>query len=205
MTAHPELELAPTEAELALANGNPPRLVRYDPSAPGPEYRFEVVNDYIVRKPVGWKEMRIAAILDNALAPAVRAAGVGRSYQGMGYDLPGGGRRPKPDVSVLSFARWPDDRDEPDGDFVPAVPELAVEVVSPHELADTVFGKVAQYFRAGVAAVWIVLPRVGQVHCYDSPTAVRVLTRADELTGDPVVPGFRLPVADLFPPSAPTP
>ena len=53
--------------------------------------------------------------------------------------------------------------------------------------------------------VWHVYSNVEQVLVFTSPTAVRVLTRADELAGDPVVPGFRLPVAALFPPSAPAP
>jgi hypothetical protein len=43
------------------------------------------------------------------------------------------------------------------------------------------------------------------VWVFESPTAVRILTRADELTGDPVVPGFRMPLADLFPLSSPNP
>lgn len=197
---------APTETELALANGNPPRLVRYDPAAPEPEFRFEVIDDFIVRKPVGAQETRLADRLARRLAPFVYDSRLGEVHAGLGYELPGGGRRPKPDVSVLSFARWPEDRPFPPGDFVPAVPELAVEVVSPNELADTVFGKVAQYFRAGVSAVWVVVPRVEQVHCYDSPAASRILTREDVLTGEPVAPGFRMAVADLFgpvPPAAP--
>jgi Uma2 family endonuclease len=66
-----------------------------------------------------------------------------------------------------------------------------------------VFDKVREYFAAGVQQVWHVLSNVEQVHVYTSPTAVRILTRADELTGDPVVPGFRLPPADLFPPVQP--
>ena len=44
----------------------------------------------------------------------------------------------------------------------------------------------------GVQLVWVVYPSVEQVHVYSSPTSVRILTRADELSGDPVVPGFRL-------------
>ena len=86
---------------------------------------------------------------------------------------------------------------------MPVAPELAVEVVSPHELANTMFGKVAQYFRAGVKAVWLVLPQQEQVYAYNSPTAVRILSRSDDLTGDAVVPGFRLPLVDLFPPPEP--
>ena len=57
-----------------------------------------------------------------------------------------------------------------------------------------------------VAAVWLIVPHTHRVYCFDSPTAVRVLTRGDDLTGDAVVPGFRMPVAELFPFAAePTP
>ena len=37
-----------------------------------------------------------------------------------------------------------------------------------------------------------------QVYIYESPTQVRILTRADELYGEPVLPHFRLPLATLF-------
>lgn len=62
------------------------------------------------------------------------------------------------------------------------------------------FDRLDRAFEGGVRAVWAVFPNVGLVYCYTSPNAVRVLSRSDELTGEPVVPGFRLPLADLFPP-----
>jgi Uma2 family endonuclease len=194
------LATAPTETDLALANGNSPPLVRYDPAAPEPEFLFEVVDGFIVRKTVGASEVRLANTLNRFLAPFVDAGGLGQSFIELGYDLPGGGPRRKPDVSFVSEQRWPRSRPFPEGDFVPVAPEMAVEVVSPHELAYTVFSKIEQYFRAGVLAVWVVLPNVRQVYCYTSPTAVRILSRDNELTGDPIIPGFRLPLADLFPP-----
>jgi hypothetical protein len=36
------------------------------------------------------------------------------------------------------------------------------------------------------------------VYVYDSPTSVRILTRTDGLSGDPIVPLFRLPLVELF-------
>ena len=193
------IELAPTETDIALANGTPPPLVRYDPFAQEADFLFEVIDDFIVRKTVGAKEIRISSTLHEYLAPFVRANGVGRAFHELGYDLPGGGPRRKPDVSFLSESRWPRNREFPLGDFVPTMPELAVEVISPHELAHVMFAKLEQYFRAGVSAVWLILPHTQRVYCYDSPTAVRILTRDDELTGDPAIPGFHMPVAHLFP------
>jgi Uma2 family endonuclease len=58
--------------------------------------------------------------------------------------------------------------------------------------------KIAEYFHAGVERVWVVLPSQALVYVYDSPTNVRILTRTDELSGDPVLPHFRLPLVELF-------
>lgn len=47
--------------------------------------------------------------------------------------------------------------------------------------------------------VWIVYPKHQLVHVYESPTALRGLSRSDRLTGGNVIPGFELPLAELFP------
>ena len=82
-------------------------------------------------------------------------------------------------------------------------PDLAVEVVSPTDLAEELMDKVAEYFQAGVRLVWVVYPRLRLIHVYESLTQVRGLTAADELDGGAVLPGFRTPVAALFPEAAP--
>ncbi|MCI0703590.1 MAG: Uma2 family endonuclease, partial [Planctomycetia bacterium] len=80
-----------------------------------------------------------------------------------------------------------------------------VEVISPTDKAFDVIDKVREYFAGGVQQVWHIYSNVELVFVFTSPTQVRVLTRADELTGDPVVPGFRMALADLFPLTEPAP
>jgi len=194
------LDFAPTETDLVLANGNAPPLQRYDPASPEPEFLFEVLDDFIVRKTVGVREVRLAKLLyDHLMQFTASLPGLGQAFQELGYDFGDGGPRRKPDVSFLSESRWPSSREFPPGDFVPAVPELAVEVISPRELAHVMFAKLEQYFRVGVLAVWLVIPHTQRVYCFDSPTSIRVLAATDELTGDPVVPSFRMPLTRLFP------
>jgi Uma2 family endonuclease len=164
----------------------------------------EVVNGIRVEKKMGAAETRLANILNDVLGPFVRGHNLGRSYVGMEIELPAGGNRRKPDVAFVAEATWPAVRPIPDA-WWRVCPELAVEVVSPHELTHATLTKVQEYFAAGVQSVWLVLPHIQQVYCYSSPTQVRILTRADELTGDPVLPGFRIPLAELFPIAAPTP
>lgn len=176
---------------------------RYDPEATAPEFRFEVLDGIIVRKTVGAAEVRLAKFFYDLFSPAVRAAGLGDLYPELGYELSDDGPKRKPDLSFLSFQQWPANRPFPPGEFIPAVPELAIEVISPHETMRSARRKVGEYFRGGSQLVWLVLPDDAEIHVYTSPTEVRILTRSDTLTGDPVIPGFRMPLADLFPPAEP--
>ena len=53
--------------------------------------------------------------------------------------------------------------------------------------------------------MWQIYSNLEQLRIFDSPTTIRVLTNADELAGDPVVPGFAVPIAKLFPLAEPLP
>ncbi len=88
----------------------------------------------------------------------------------------------------------------------PIAPDLAVEVVSPHDSHYDVTEKVADYLNAGVRLVWVVTPvtRTVMVHRHDALSSPRHLTVEDDLTGDDVLPRFSCRVADLFPPQAET-
>jgi Uma2 family endonuclease len=82
--------------------------------------------------------------------------------------------------------------------YIPFPPDLAVEVVSPSDTMEEVEEKVAEWLDAGTRLVWVVLPRRRIIKVYRSSTEVTILTDKDELDGQDVVPGFRLPVARVF-------
>ena len=161
---------------------------------------YEIVNGKRVIKRMGTYENVLAGVLFSELCNHVNANRLGRATIEVLFDLPDVDNNRRPDVAFVSFARWPQNRRPPRANAWPVVPELAAEVVSPTDDVDDVMEKVEEYFRAGVRVVWLVLPRQERVYVYASPTEVRILARGDELTGDPVVPGFRLAVNDLFPP-----
>lgn len=106
----------------------------------------------------------------------------------------------KPDASFITGARL--SADQLNEGHVKIPPDLAVEVVSPHDLFGEVQRKVGEYLRAGVRLVWVVAPeeRTVLVHRPDG-TASR-LEEEDELSGEAVLPGFSCRVGDLFPPRA---
>jgi len=105
--------------------------------------------------------------------------------------------RRRPDAAFVSAARWPLDREIPEvGDWV-VVPDLTVEVTSPHDLFPDVLGKVHEYFDHGVQLVWVVVPEERQVYVYRSPTDVQILG-ADQTLECELLPGFRVALAELF-------
>jgi Uma2 family endonuclease len=164
-----------------------------------------VVNGVRVEKRMSAFEQFIAGLLHVRLGEYCRDNPVGYPLVETMFAIPGSGNDRKPDVAFVSFQTWPAARGIPTTNAWPVAPDLAVEVVSPTDRMFDVFAKLDEYFRGGVRQVWLVLSNVEQVLVFTSPAAVRILTRTDELAGDPLIPGFRLPVAELFPPRAPAP
>jgi Uma2 family endonuclease len=146
----------------------------------------------------------VASRLARFLSNEGVSKGVGEAYTEILFRLPlKQERNRKPDVAFVSYARWPKYRPLPETNAWDVLPELCVEVVSPNDLADELETKVEEYFQAGVSMVWVIYPRHERVYAYSSATQLRRLTRADTLDGGTVLPGFALPLAELFPQAPP--
>ena len=78
------------------------------------------------------------------------------------------------------------------------VPDLVVEVVSPNDLAYEVNEKRMEWQEAGAQLVWVIDPARQTIHAYRADGTVCLFHRTDTLTAEPVLPEFRVPVADLF-------
>jgi Uma2 family endonuclease len=178
------------------------------PALADPENRdlYEIIDGE--RKelpPMSAYAVLVACRLFQELAIFVHTSALGQPVAEMLFRLPvNGSRNRRTDVAFVSYARWPKDRPVPLRDNAwDVVPDVAVEVISPTDLAEEVLQKVVEYFQANVQLVWVVYPSQRLVYVYTSPTQVRILTPADELEGGAALPGFRLPVANLFPEAAP--
>jgi len=99
-----------------------------------------------------------------------------------------------PDLAFVRRDRLPDDLDV-DADFAP---DLAVEIVSGSDTFGDVAAKVRQYFASGVELVWIIDPLLRIVSAHTPQGHPALYTQADDLLGDPVLPGFQVSVATLF-------
>ena len=161
---------------------------------------YEVVDDKEVElPPMGAYEAWLAAELVIHLGTFARQHQLGSVVPEMLFDLgPTIRRKRRPDVAFVSYERWPRQRRVPRTEAWEVVPNLVVEVVSRSDRGDDIVDKVSEYFGVGVEGVWVVFPSQEQVYIYESPSRVRILTRADELHGEPVLPHFQLPLTTLF-------
>lgn len=172
--------------------------------------RYEVVNGKIVRlaDPTVLTS-EIANRICDRLACHGHETGCGRSRMRLLFRLnltKDPTRCRAPSVSFTSFDRWPTERPLPyRRDDLDVVPELIVEVASPNDEAEDLLSKAHEYLEAGAKLVWLVYPRLRVIHAYESPTKPRVFTAADELDGGTVLPNFRVPMAQFFPPMIPEP
>ena len=77
-------------------------------------------------------------------------------------------------------------------------PDLAVEVISPSDTVGEVEDKVHMWLERGTRLVWVVSPKLCNVTVYRSLTDIEALTEKDTLDGGDVVPGFQIPIAEIF-------
>lgn len=101
-----------------------------------------------------------------------------------------------PDISFYSLARL--GSRSPTGYFEIA-PDLAVEVISPHDSGEETEARVRQFLAAGVGEVWIIYPRSQTIHRYRHDGRALVLSSQDALLGEDLVPKFYCRLSDIFP------
>lgn len=78
------------------------------------------------------------------------------------------------------------------------VPDLVVEVISPHDLAGELSIKRNQWLKAGVQLIWIIDPLEETVEVYRADGTTARFGPTDTLTAEPVLPEFRVAMSDLF-------
>jgi len=159
---------------------------------------LELVDGQLVEKPVSKESSRVAAKIIYLLSAQAVRTGEAEVYgPDLGYQcFPETGDIRKPDVSVIRRERLA--RLAGDVGYMPMPADLAVEVLSPNDLARDVAAKIEAYLAAGFPLVWVVDPqtRIVQVHRADG--SVTKLHEKDEITGETVLPNFRCKVTDLL-------
>jgi Uma2 family endonuclease len=161
------------------------------------EGKCELVEGELVVTPAGYEHGIIGIRVATALEGFVRPRKLGRvAGPDLGCWMKNGSLR-SPDVSFIRTERLrrlvADVRR-----FFPAAPDLAVEVLSPSESLRNMNDKINEYFDSGAQSVWIVDPETESVTVFHPGCDPIVFTVPDTLEDETILPGFSLPLSDLF-------
>ncbi len=162
---------------------------------------FELIDGALIEiVPPGGEHGEFALNIGSFVRAFVRENGLGRATVETGYHPPDNRHMLlSPDVAFISRERAPNPFPK---QYVPVMPDLAVEILSPRDTIRQAREKAEHYLINGTRLVWIVSPdnesvevlRLTEAGDIDS----EVLGRDDVVSGEPVLPGFRLNVRQIF-------
>jgi Uma2 family endonuclease len=157
----------------------------------------ELIDGVLVEKPMGVKESLIAVAIIGFLGRFVNENGLGVVLGEGGMLRLWPGRVRIPDVCFISWERIPGNEfpDEPIPDLAP---DLAIEVLSRGNKKKEMRIKRRDYFQSGVHAVWEIQPKTQTAEVYKSPTKRLRIGPDGALDGGTILPGFELPLKELF-------
>jgi Uma2 family endonuclease len=144
----------------------------------------------VVKEPPGYLHSTVTARLAKALMDYVDPHDLGD----VGVGDPGFLLATDPDTvrgPDIAFVRRERVPTPPPSGYAPFAPDLAVEVLSPHDRPGEILAKVGDWLDAGVRLVWVIDPGRRAAHVYRADGTQSVITEEGEVDGEDVVPGFR--------------
>jgi Uma2 family endonuclease len=161
---------------------------------------FEWINGQLVEKNKGMEASRVMAKVITRLDSYASANALGHvlgskcSYQIFAEEPK---RVQKAAGSFIARSRLPGERLVRGHCRIP--PDLAVEVISPNDMAEDVNARVTAFLTAGVRLLWVIYPATRTIHVFRQGGGAAWLTAADQLSGEDVIPGFVCRVEEVFP------
>jgi Uma2 family endonuclease len=173
-----------TEDDLPRAEGHTGRI-------------YELIDGVLVEKAMGYLESLIAAKVIHCLMTFLERHDLGIVLGEAGTLKISPHQVRAPDVCFLAWERFPN-RQFPAEPIPALVPDLAIEVLSEGNTEGEMQRKLHDYFAAGVRLVWYIDPRNRSAKSYTVEDARIEVSEAESLSGGEVLPGFVLPLKDLF-------
>jgi Uma2 family endonuclease len=158
----------------------------------------ELIDGVLVEKAVGDRGSLLAAEILSLIRNHVRAGDLGVVLGEAGYFILEEGRQIRaPDVSFTPWSAFPNE-EIPEEAYWSVTPALVVEVLSPSNTKAEIDRKLTQFFAAGTELAWVVDPKTQSAKVHTSPKRFKEIGPSGTLDGGKVLPGFKLPLADLF-------
>ena len=160
--------------------------------------RYELVNgELIIVGNSGMEHGNLGAFLCGLLEIYARRNKLGLTFDSSTAFTMKTGNKRSPDVSFVAKDRLRGLKKLPKG-FFQGAPDLAVEIISPSNTFNEIHTKIVEYFDSGSKLVWVIHPDEESVLVYHKPQPDKLLQRSDSLDGETIIPGFTVPLTELF-------
>jgi Uma2 family endonuclease len=84
------------------------------------------------------------------------------------------------------------------GPVIEGAPVLAVEILEPWDILNELNERVNEYREAGIPLVWMIDPQCHTVAVHRPGAEPEMFNVTQQLSGEPHLPGFVVPVAKIF-------
>ena len=160
----------------------------------------ELIDGFLVEKGMGYRESLLAAALIRLIGNFVVPRKLGLVGGPDAIMRVSADQLRLPDVSFVTWERLLA-TDAHNKKVAPFGPDLAVEVLSDRNTRAEIDQKRREFFGAGTKLIWVIDRKTRTAEVYDDPTRpsqMALVRETDTLDGGAVLPGFVLPLAELF-------
>jgi Uma2 family endonuclease len=114
-----------------------------------------------------------------------------------GFTLPNNAIR-SPDASWMRREKWDSLSQEQQERFASICPDFVVELRSRTDRLPTLLSKMEEYMENGASLGWLIDPSTRRVYIYRPNEDVVVLENPENVSGEPLLPGFTLNLTKLW-------
>lgn len=155
-------------------------------------------GDLIIMMPVGSESGRRNAQLTRLLGNWAEEDSTGVCFDSStGFILPSGAER-SPDLAWVRKERWEALSKRKREKFAPLCPDFVVELRSYTDRLKPLQAKMEEYIENGAQLGWLIDPYKRRVYVYRPDAPLQRFDEPESISGEPLLPGFVLPVAQLW-------
>jgi len=113
------------------------------------------------------------------------------------FALPNNARR-SPDASWVKRERWDSLSERQQKGFAPICPDFVAELRSESDRLTSLQSKMLEYIGNGASLGWLIDPLKRRVYVYKPDEELVILESPEIVSGDPLLPGFKLKMDELW-------
>lgn len=155
-------------------------------------------GEILIMPPAGGDSSEGNAEITMQLRLWAKQNGTGTTFDSSGgFVLPNSAVR-SPDASWVTYTRLATLTAEQRKKFLPLCPDFALELRSPTDSLSVLQDKMQEYMDNGAQLGWLIDPVRQQVFIYRPDSPVEQLDKPDSVSADPLLPGFRLDLREIW-------